>query len=101
MKKIRLPVVPLVQLPFYDVSNDELLKVTGAWVHSLASTALDPKDPFQAVIESPEKTFENVNTACGNYIESKYHAIKQTGLFFDKIAHKKGFLFSLQYVQPV
>ena len=28
---------------------------------------------------------------CGNYIESKYYTIKQTGLFLDKAAHKKGF----------
>lgn len=70
-----------------------MLAMTSCWVHSLASTALDPKDLFQDVIESPEKTFENVDTACGNYFESKYHAIKQTGLFFDMIAHKKGFLF--------
>ena len=78
-------------MPFHDVSNDEFLKVTGAWVHSLASTPLDPKDLFQDVIESPEKTLDNENIPCGNYIESKYHTIKQTGLLFDKVVHKKGF----------
>ena len=79
------------------------LKVTGAWVHSLASTILDSEDLFQDVIESPEKTLENENTPCGNYIESKYHTIKQTaGLFFDKASHKEGFsIFHYKITEPL
>jgi len=60
-------------------------------------TILDSNDLFQDVIERPEKTLENENTLCGNYIESKFHTIKQTGLFFDKAAHKKGFSTSNEY----
>ena len=82
---------PLTELPFHGIGNDEFFKVTGAWVHSLASTILDSKDLFQDVIESPEKTAVSENMPCGNYIESKYYTIKQTGLFLDKAAHKKGF----------
>ena len=78
---------PLTELAFHGIGNDEFFKATGAWVHSLASTILDSKDLFQDVIESPEKT---ENMPCGNY-ESKYYTIKQTGLFLDKAAHKKGF----------
>ena len=84
---------PLAELPFHGIGNDEFFKVTGAWVHSLASSILDSKDLFQDVIESPEKTGESENLPCGNYIKSKYYTIKQTGLFLDKAAHKKGFLF--------
>ena len=44
-------------------------------------------------MESPEKTGESENMPYENYIESKYYTTKQTGLFLDKAAHKKGFLF--------
>ena len=49
----------LTELPFHYIGNDEFFKVTGTWVHSLASAILDSKDLFQDVIESPEKTLES------------------------------------------
>jgi len=59
------PINPLTELPFHDIGNDEFFKVTGAWVHSLASNILESKDLYQDVIESPEKTLERENTPCG------------------------------------
>ena len=82
---------PLTELSFHDIATDKFLKVTGTWVHLLANTILDSKDLFQDVIESPEKIPESENTSCGNYIESKYYTIKQTGVLLDKAAHKNRF----------
>ena len=77
----------LTELPFHDLSLNELLKEVGTWVYSSSSRLLDEKDLFKNAIESPERN----NSYYENYIESKYCSVKQTGMHFDNAKKQNGF----------
>ena len=78
------------QLPFHDLDNDELLKALGAWVYRSADKIPDKQDLFKDIIQSPDKN-DPLKCLQDNYIESKYHTIKQTGKYFYDVTKQKGF----------
>ena len=78
----------LNELPFYGLSDSELMRATGTWVFS-GSLLSDSRDLFRSVIESPDKDDINMNM-----IESKYYNIKQTGALFQKTSSKGFSIFS-------
>ena len=79
----------LNELPFYGLTDSELMRATGTWVFYSGSLLTDSRDLFRSVIESPDKDDINMNT-----IESKYYNIKQAGSLFQKTSSKGFSIFS-------
>ena len=50
----------LSELPCFNLSNEEILKETGAWIYHASSNLFDSKDLFRDVIENPVKANEEV-----------------------------------------
>ena len=90
----------LNEIPFHDLDPEEFIKATGAWVFSL-NTLLESKDLFKDIIESPEREYDLQKNSPGNYIESKYYSIKQTGNLFDKVTKRHGFSMSHFYMRSL
>lgn len=82
---------PLMGLPFSVLNDDEFLKAPGSWINHCSSNLVSAKDLYKDVLESPDKCNDSDdNNIVGNYTESKYFSVKQTGLCF-KIPDHKGF----------
>jgi len=72
----------LPEFPFYNLDNQEFLRITGGWVHYSYHSLIELKDLFQDIIASPEKEHELRENSYNSYIQSKYYTVKQTGNFF-------------------
>ena len=79
----------LNELPFYGLTDSELMRATGTWVFYSGSLLTDSRDLFRSVIESPDKDDINMNS-----IESKYYNVNQTGSLFQKTSSKGFSIFS-------
>ena len=79
----------LSELPFHNLTNEEFIKATGAWVNSPVDVILESRDLFKTVIGNPDKTINNCEEQSGQeYVESKYRSIKQTGSRFTSVQNK-------------
>ena len=63
----------LSELPCFNLSNEEILKETGAWIYHASSNLFDSKDLFRDVIENPVKANEEVGN--GEFIKSRHYHI--------------------------
>ena len=72
----------LSEFPFYNLDNQEFLRITGGWVHHSYHSLIESKDLFQDIIASPEKERELRENSYNTYIQSKYYTVKQTGNLF-------------------
>lgn len=79
----------LPQFPFHDLDNDEFLKASGAWIYQSADKLSHKQDLYKDIIASPDKDHP-LKCRQDNYIESKYHTIKQTGKYFYDATNKMG-----------
>ena len=80
----------LSEFPFYNLDNQEFLRITG-WVHHSYHTLTESKDLFQDTIASPEKESELRESSYNSYIQSKYYTVKQTGNSFYQANKYHGF----------
>ena len=53
----------LSELPFLNLSNEELLKETDAWIYHAAGNLFVSKDLFRDVIGNPDKASEEVGNS--------------------------------------
>ena len=81
----------LSEFPFYNLDNQEFLRITGGWVHHSYHSLTESKDLFQDTIASPEKESELQESSYNSYIQSKYYTVKQTGNFFYQANKYHGF----------
>ena len=81
----------LSEFPFYNLDNQEFLRITGGWVHHSYQSLIESKDLFQDVIANPEKERELRENSYNSYIQSKYYTVKQTGNFFYQANKYHGF----------
>ena len=49
----------LGELPYYLLTNEEVIKETGAWVHDSTNSLLESRDLFIDIIASPEKIYDH------------------------------------------
>ena len=63
----------LSEFPFYNLDNQEFLRITGGWVHHTYHSLIESKDLFQDIIASPEKEVSRMN---------KYHGFSM--IYFNK-----------------
>ena len=80
----------LSELPYYALTNEEVIKETGAWVHDSTDTLLESRDLFRDIIASPEKIDDHAcdESLVSEFIESNYHSVKQCGCKFFDIRNK-------------
>ena len=80
----------LSELPYYVLTDEEVIKETGAWVHDSTNSLLESRDLFKDIIASPEKIDDHAcdESLASEFIESNYHSVKQCGLKFFDIRNK-------------
>ena len=83
-------VMLLGELPYYLLTNEEVIKETGAWVHDSANSLLESRDLFIDIIASPEKIDDHAcdESLASGFIESNYYSVKQCGRKFFDIKNK-------------
>jgi hypothetical protein len=66
--------------PFYNLTDEEFYKETGAWIYNSANSLLnESRDLFKDIIESPDKVNDCYKNLAYDFLESKYLTIKQSG----------------------
>ena len=85
----------LSEFPFYNLDNQEFLRITGGWVHNSYHSLIESKDLFQDIIATPEKERELRENSYNIYIQSKYYTVKQTGNLYYQA--KKYHRFSMMH----
>jgi len=80
----------LSDLPYYALTNEGVIKETGAWVHDSTNSLLESRDLFIDIIASPGKIDDNDcdESLVSEFIESNYHSVKQCGRKFFDIRNK-------------
>ena len=80
----------LGELPYYFLTNEEVIKETGAWVHDSTKSLLESRDLFIDIIASPEKSDDHAcdESLASGFIESNYYSVKQCGRKFFDIKEK-------------
>ena len=81
----------LPKVPFYNLDNQEFLRITGGWVHHSYHSLIESKDLIEDIIASPEKEHELRENSYNSYIQSKDYTVKQTGNFFYQANKYHGF----------
>ena len=66
----------LGELPYYFLTNEEVIKETGAWVHDSTKSLLESRDLFIDIIVSPEKIDDHAcdKSLASRFIESNYYS---------------------------
>ena len=59
----------LSELPYYVLTDEEVIKETGAWVHDSTNSLLESRDLVKDIIASPEKIDDH---ACDESLASEF-----------------------------
>lgn len=81
----------LSELPFYDLTQKQLLQTTGSWVFSSSNNIINSRDLFQDIIVSPDSESNLENFAHDFTDQSKYYDIKQTSNILNQNNSSHGF----------
>ena len=82
------------QILFHNLDKDEFLKASGAWLYESANKPSHKQDLYKDIIAPPDKD-DPLKCRQDNYLESKYHTIKQTGKYFYDAKNQNGFPFCI------
>ena len=80
----------LGELPYYLLTNEEVIKETGAWAHDSTNLLLKSRDLFIDIIASLKKIDDHAcdESLANGFTESNYYTVKHCGRKFFDIRNK-------------